>query len=78
MIMFEYQSVFIDHHVLQYQKVGMGQVQNGCLYIRYRSSSMKTKLEEFKELTGKISCYSIAICILYVLLIFLKVEKTKT
>ena len=31
-------------------KVGMEQVQNGRLYLRYRSSSMKNEAEESKSL----------------------------
>ena len=34
--------------------VGMGQVQNGLLYIRYRSSSMKNEVEECKKLINYI------------------------
>ena len=30
----------------------MGQVQNGCLYKRYMSSSQKTEAEEFKDFTN--------------------------
>ena len=30
--------------------VGTGQVENGCLYIRYRSSSMRNKAGECKSL----------------------------
>ena len=31
----------------------IGQVQNGCLYIRYRSSSQKNEAEEFRKLTNR-------------------------
>ena len=31
--------------------LGMGQVQIGCLYIRYRSSSQKNKAEECRNCT---------------------------
>ena len=38
--------------------VGMGHVQNGCLYIRYRRSSTKTKAEGCKTLTILLWTYS--------------------
>ena len=55
----------------------MGQVQNGRLYIRYRSSSHKNEAEERKKLTEYISLLYIAKSTLKTLLTFSKVEKTK-
>ena len=40
--------------------VKMGQVQNGLLYIRYRSSSMKNEAEKCKNLINHILGFSIA------------------
>ena len=56
--------------------VVLEQVQNGCLYIRYRNNSMKNKAAESKSLQT-ISTSSIAKPTLYVPLTFNKVEKTK-
>ena len=55
----------------------MGQVQNGWLYIRYRSSSEKNKAEKLKRLQTTSLCYSNAKSTLKVLLTFNRVEKTK-
>ena len=44
--------------------LGMEQVQNGCLYMKYRSSSVKNKAVECKKLTMCLS-YSIANSTLY-------------
>ena len=44
--------------------LGLGQDQNGCLYTRYRSSSMKNKADERKSLRSISPCYSIAKCTL--------------
>ena len=58
-------------------KLGMGQVQNGRLYIRYRSNSQKTKQRNEKSLETISLCYSIAKSTLKTPLTFSKVEKTK-
>ena len=55
----------------------MAQVQNGRLYIRYRSNSQKTKQRSEKSLQTTSLCYSIAKSILKTPLTFSKVEKTK-
>ena len=56
----------------------MVQVQNGLLYIRYRSNSpKKTKQRSDKSLKTTSLCYSIAKSTLKTLLTFSKVEKTK-
>ena len=53
----------------------MGKVQNGCLYIRYGSSSRKTKQRSGKSLQTTFLCYSITKSTLYIPLTFLNVEK---
>ena len=55
----------------------MGQVQNGRLYIRYRSNFPETKQRSEKSLQTTSFCYSIAKSIRKTLLTFSKVEKTK-
>ena len=56
----------------------MAQVQNGRLYIRYRSNSQKkTKQRSEKSLQTTSLCYSIAKFTLKTPLTFSKVEKTK-
>ena len=55
----------------------MAQVQNGRLYIRYKSNSQKTKQRSEKSLQTTSFCYSIAKSILKTPPTFSKVEKTK-
>ena len=55
----------------------MAKVQNGRLYIRYRSNSQKTKQRSEKSLQTTSLCYSIAKSTLKTPLRFSKVEKTK-
>ena len=55
----------------------MAQVQNGRLYIRYRSNSQKTKQRSEKSLQTTSFCYSIAKSVLKTPLTFNKVKKTK-
>ena len=58
-------------------QLGMGKVENGRLYIRYRSSSQKMKQRSSKSLQTASLCYSNAKSTLLVLLTFNRVEKTK-
>ena len=55
----------------------MAQVQNGHLYIWYRSNSQKNGAEEWKSLQTTSLCYSIAKSTLKTPLTFSKVDKTK-
>ena len=55
----------------------MEQVQNGRLYIRYRSNSQKNEAEEWKCFQTTSICYSFAKSSLKSLINFSKVEKTK-
>ena len=55
----------------------MAEVQNGRLYIRYRSNSQKTKQRGEKSLQTTSLCYSIAKSTLKTPLTFSKVDKTK-
>ena len=45
--------------ILSRSTIEMGQVQNGCLYIRYRSSSQKNEAEECKKPTDYIDLFAI-------------------
>ena len=58
-------------------QLGIGQVQNGHLYTRYRSSSPKTKQRSAKSLQTTFFTYSNAKSTLKVPLTLIKVEKTK-
>ena len=56
--------------------VGMGQVQNGHLYLRYASSSVITTAKRDKHLQTKSLCYSIVKNAPRVLLVHIKANKT--
>ena len=57
---------------------GMGQVQNGHLYLRYRSNSQKTKQRSEKSLQTTSLCYSIAKSTLKTLLTFSEGQENQT
>ena len=52
-------SQCIKCSILSRSTIEMGQVQNGCLYIRYRSSSKKNEAQECKKPTDYIDLFAI-------------------